>query len=65
MEKQTGRKTKELQIGNVERYNNQFLQELTGLVSGVVIRPGAMQLDRISSFVTRKLDSSSTDSLLL
>jgi len=26
------------------------VQELTGLVSGVVIRPGAMQLARISSF---------------
>ena len=26
MEKQTGRKIKELQIGNVERYNNKFLQ---------------------------------------
>ena len=26
MEKQTGRKIKELQIGNVERYNKQFLQ---------------------------------------
>ena len=26
MEKQTGRKIKELQIGNVERYKNQFLQ---------------------------------------
>ena len=26
MEKQTGRKTKELQIGNVERCMNQFLQ---------------------------------------
>ena len=26
MEKQTGRKIKELQIGTVERYKNQFLQ---------------------------------------
>jgi len=26
MEKQTGRKIKELHIGNVERYKNQFLQ---------------------------------------
>ena len=26
MEKQTGRKIKELQIGNVERYMNQLLQ---------------------------------------
>ena len=26
MEKQTGRKIKELQIGNVERYMNQFLR---------------------------------------
>ena len=26
MEKQTGRKIKELQIGNIERYKNQFLQ---------------------------------------
>ena len=26
MEKQTGRKTKELQIGNVEKYKNQFLR---------------------------------------
>ena len=26
MEKQTGRKIKELQIDNVERYKNQFLQ---------------------------------------
>ena len=26
MEKQTGMKIKELQIGNVERYKNQFLQ---------------------------------------
>jgi len=26
MGKQTGRKIKELQIGNVERYKNQFLQ---------------------------------------
>ena len=26
MEKQTGRKIKELQIGNVERYKNQFLR---------------------------------------
>ena len=26
MEKQTGRKIKELQISNVERYKNQFLQ---------------------------------------
>jgi len=26
MEKHTGRKIKELQIGNVERYKNQFLQ---------------------------------------
>jgi len=25
MEKQTGRKIKELQIGNVEKYKNQFL----------------------------------------
>jgi len=26
MEKQTGRKIKELQIGNVEKYKNQFLR---------------------------------------
>ena len=26
MEKQTGRKIKELQIGNLERYKNQFLR---------------------------------------
>ena len=26
MEKQTGRKIKKLQIGNVEKYKNQFLQ---------------------------------------
>ena len=26
MEKQTGRKIKEIQIGNVQRYKNQFLQ---------------------------------------
>ena len=34
MEKQTGRKIKELQIGNVEKYKNQFLQfgHNTGMV---------------------------------
>ena len=35
MEKQTGKKRKELQIGNVERYINQFLQfsQNTGIVT--------------------------------
>jgi len=33
MEKQTGRKIKEVQIGNVERYKNQFLQ--FGLNTGI------------------------------